>query len=69
MEVGRTNLLDKRKGQHFMKKILCYFPFVGYFLLSGCWDRVEVNDLAIVTAAGFDQKGQSNRTISPNVYS
>ncbi|MFX3635003.1 MAG: Ger(x)C family spore germination protein [Candidatus Pristimantibacillus sp.] len=22
--------------------------------LTGCWDRVEINDLAIVTAAGFD---------------
>lgn len=24
------------------------------FLLSGCWDRIEVNDLAIITMAGVD---------------
>lgn len=24
------------------------------FVLSGCWDRIEVNDLAFVTATGFD---------------
>ncbi|MFO7248705.1 MAG: Ger(x)C family spore germination protein [Bacillota bacterium] len=28
-------------------------------LLTGCWDRVEINDLALVTAAGLD-KGNGN---------
>ena len=39
-----------------MKKfLLVFFYCVSTILLSGCWDRVEVNDLSIVTAAAFDQ--------------
>ena len=30
---------------------------VSILFLSGCWDRMEVNDLAIVTAAAIDRKG------------
>ena len=39
-----------------MKKfLLVFFYCVSTILLSGCWDRVEVNDLSIVTAAAFDK--------------
>ena len=31
--------------------------FVMVLLLTGCWDRVEVNDLTLVMAAGLDKKG------------
>ncbi|NMD69181.1 Ger(x)C family spore germination protein [Bacillus sp. DNRA2] len=28
--------------------------WICVFMLSGCWDRIEINDLAFVTATGFD---------------
>jgi spore germination protein KC len=31
-------------------------------LLSGCWDRTELNDLALVTVMGFD-KGENNQVL------
>jgi spore germination protein KC len=35
------------------------------FLLTGCWDRIEVNDLALVMASGLDQAtGQNIRLTS-----
>ena len=38
------------------------------FLLSGCWDRVEVNDLAIVTAAAIDKKDDDRIELSLQVF-
>jgi spore germination protein KC len=29
---------------------------MSIFLLSGCWNRIEINDIAIVTAVGLDQE-------------
>lgn len=29
---------------------------VNLILLSGCWDRKEVNDLALIVGLGIDQK-------------
>ena len=41
-----------------MKSILLLLAIcVSILFLSGCWDRVEVNDLAIVTAAAIDEAG------------
>lgn len=37
-------------------------------LLGGCWDRVEVNDLAIVTAAGFDIADNNQIRLSAQIY-
>jgi spore germination protein KC len=39
--------------------------FPSLLLLSGCWDRTEVNDLALITAAGIDKK--SDKTIELSV--
>lgn len=41
-----------------IKRVL-FFLFAGLFLLclSGCWDRTELNDLAIVTGTAIDKKG------------
>ena len=40
-----------------MRGIIYLALFGGsLLLLSGCWDRVEVNDLAIITAAAIDKK-------------
>jgi spore germination protein KC len=38
------------------------------FLLSGCWDRREVNDLALVTAAGIDKKSDGLIELSVLVF-
>ena len=37
-------------------------------LLSGCWDRVEVNDLAIVTAAVIDKKDDNQIELSNQIF-
>lgn len=37
-------------------------------LLSGCWDRVEINDLAIVTGAAFDLTDDNQLELSIQVF-
>ncbi|WP_308639905.1 Ger(x)C family spore germination protein [Paenibacillus silvisoli] len=37
-----------------MKPFLCICLLFAVMLLSGCWDRTEINDLAFVTGASFD---------------
>ncbi|WP_270169377.1 Ger(x)C family spore germination protein [Paenibacillus sp. SYP-B4298] len=50
----------KMKGCHAMRRglaqvgRLALLPVLCSLLLSGCWDRIEVNDLAIVLATGID---------------
>ncbi len=36
--------------------------------LSGCWDRIEITDLAIVTAAAIDKKGNNQIELSVQVF-
>ncbi|GGJ60179.1 spore germination protein KC [Anoxybacillus voinovskiensis] len=40
------------------RAIICFVVSISCFLLSGCWDRTELNDLALVTGIGIDQKGK-----------
>ncbi|MBB6635137.1 Ger(x)C family spore germination protein [Cohnella thailandensis] len=35
-------------------------PIALLLLLSGCWDRVELNDLSLITAIAFDKPQQNN---------
>lgn len=52
-----------------MKRIFFVLFFCGStIVISGCWDRIEVNDLAIVTAAGFDMKDEHNVEVFLQVY-
>ena len=51
-----------------MKKILCMLSLCGVILLSGCWDRVEINDLAIVTAAAIDATDDNQIELSLQVF-
>lgn len=37
-------------------------------LLSGCWDRKEVNDLAIIVAAGIDKKSDETLELTVQVF-
>jgi len=47
-------------------RMLCIFGSI--LLLSGCWDRVEINDLAIVTAAAIDIKDDDQIELSLQVF-
>ncbi|UFU00614.1 Ger(x)C family spore germination protein [Radiobacillus kanasensis] len=44
-----------------------YLLILCLFLLTGCWDRVEVNDLAFVTASGFDKLEENKLRTSVQV--
>lgn len=52
-----------------MRGIIYLALFGGsLLLLSGCWDRVEVNDLAIITAAAIDKKEDDRIELSLQVF-
>ncbi|MFJ7976847.1 Ger(x)C family spore germination protein [Peribacillus sp. NPDC096379] len=52
-----------------MKNIFLLVLVSGVTLLvSGCWDRVEVNDLAIVTAAAIDKKDDNQIELSLQIF-
>ncbi|WP_078411031.1 Ger(x)C family spore germination protein [Priestia abyssalis] len=52
-----------------MKSILLLLFCCGSILfVSGCWDRVELNDLAIVTAAAIDIKGEKEIELSLQIF-
>ena len=47
--------MEKNHG----KRICCtplFVFFIPLLFLTGCWDRIEIHDLAIVTGAAIDQK-------------
>lgn len=47
----------EEKRPFLLKNTLLLLYFCGSILfITGCWDRTEVNDLAIVTAAAIDKK-------------
>jgi spore germination protein KC len=43
-----------------MRILLFVFFYTSLFLLTGCWDRVELNDVALIRGIGLDQK-EDNR--------
>lgn len=50
-------------------RIIFLFIIISFaFLLTGCWDRKEVNDLAIITAAGFDKNSDDMIELSVLVF-
>jgi len=48
--------MDKRVTGKIRRFGLVLVLWTGMLVLPGCWDRVEVNDLAFVMGAGLDQK-------------
>ncbi|NOU88383.1 Ger(x)C family spore germination protein [Paenibacillus sp. LMG 31460] len=44
------------------------FLFLVVLLLDGCWDRVEINDVALITAVGIDKKDDETIEVSAQVY-
>ncbi|MED3786703.1 Ger(x)C family spore germination protein [Peribacillus frigoritolerans] len=52
-----------------MKNVLLLLVICGTTpFLSGCWDRIEITDLAIVTAAAIDKKGNDQIELSVQVF-
>jgi spore germination protein KC len=45
-----------------------FFLSINTLFLSGCWDRTEVNDLAIITAAGLDVTDDHKLELSVNLF-
>ncbi|MFK4998590.1 hypothetical protein ACI2OX_18610 [Bacillus sp. N9] len=41
---------------------------ISLLLLTGCWDRMETNDLAIVTAAGIDKADDGQIELSIQIF-
>lgn len=57
------------KLQSIIKKyLLLLFLVFSVVFLSGCWDRNEVNDLALIMAAGFDKKSDNTIELSVLLY-
>lgn len=48
--------------------LLLFFTCMSILVLSGCWDRVEVNDLAIVTGAAIDKKDNNQIELSLQIF-
>jgi spore germination protein KC len=52
-----------------MKRILIILPIlILILLLSGCWDRREVNDIAIILGAAIDKEDNENIELSVQVF-
>lgn len=52
-----------------MKSVLLLLGICGTTpFLSGCWDRTEITDLAIVTAASIDKKDNNQIELSVQVF-
>lgn len=51
--------------EHSLLLLILIFTVV---FLTGCWDRQEVNDLALVTAAGFDKKADNTIELTVLVF-
>lgn len=53
-----------------LRKLFTLLLCASFLLLTtGCWDRIEVNDLAIVTAAGFDLTEDNKIKLSVQIFS
>ena len=59
--------MGKESQDDFTKFLFLVFSF-SLPLVSGCWDRVEINDLAIVTAAAIEKKENDQIELSIQVF-
>ncbi|TNJ57733.1 Ger(x)C family spore germination protein [Paenibacillus hemerocallicola] len=48
--------------------VMMLFIGAGALFVTGCWDRSEVNDLAIILSAGIDQDNRNGVKLSVEVY-
>ncbi|TVY09190.1 Ger(x)C family spore germination protein [Paenibacillus cremeus] len=50
------------------KKLSLVITLLTCLMISGCWDRMEINDLALVTALAFDTAGNNQVQISAQIF-
>ncbi|YCI77856.1 Ger(x)C family spore germination protein [Bacillus sp. R1-10] len=62
----RQKVLGKAKKHRLMKMVILLIVMTP--IMSGCWDRVEINDLAVVTAASIDKKDNDEIELSIQVF-
>ncbi|MEE3950655.1 Ger(x)C family spore germination protein [Peribacillus frigoritolerans] len=62
----RQKELEKGRKHRFKKMVILLIVMTP--IMSGCWDRVEINDLAIVTAAAIDKKDNDQIELSIQVF-
>jgi spore germination protein KC len=55
-------------SQFLQHKLPLLLISIAVLLLTGCWDRKEVNDLGLVTAAGIDKISNKTIELSALVY-
>ncbi|GAX91760.1 Ger(x)C family spore germination protein [Effusibacillus lacus] len=48
--------------------LVLFFLSIQALLLSGCWDRTEINDLSIITAIGLDATDDHKLELSVNIF-
>ncbi|MFP5115732.1 Ger(x)C family spore germination protein [Bacillaceae bacterium C204] len=60
--------MNRHFWQTSPKKFLFPFFLLFVFLLSGCWDRKEINDIALIRAAGIDKKQDGKLEITVLLY-
>ncbi|MBU8713647.1 Ger(x)C family spore germination protein [Brevibacillus parabrevis] len=51
-----------------MKRILLTLLMMSLLFLGGCWDRTEINDLAIITGAAIDAADDNQIELSVQVF-
>ncbi|MED4910785.1 Ger(x)C family spore germination protein [Brevibacillus centrosporus] len=49
-------------------KVKCLWISICCLLVAGCWDRTEINDLAIITAASVDKAKNEEITLSVQIF-
>ncbi|MGO4886276.1 Ger(x)C family spore germination protein [Anaerobacillus sp. MEB173] len=53
-----------------MKKLLlCFLVFTSSFFLPGCWDRIEVNDIALIMGVAIDKKDDNLIEVTVEIIS
>lgn len=54
----RTDRRERKERTQKMKKTIykCVLPLLICILLTGCWDRTEINDIAFVVSSAIDKK-------------
>ncbi|MFJ7471608.1 Ger(x)C family spore germination protein [Peribacillus frigoritolerans] len=62
----QKKVLENMKKHRFKKMFILLIVMTP--IVSGCWDRVEINDLAIVTAAAIDKKDNNQIELSIQVF-
>ncbi|SIS01946.1 spore germination protein KC [Peribacillus simplex] len=51
-----------------MRMFLFVLGLTSLFLLSGCWDRVELNDVALIRGISLDQKEDNRIEVTAEIY-